>query len=391
MTGPLLSPVVRAGPSPAAAAAPLAPRLRHRGRAASLAASDSAIPESPSSEDHLRTVDRTAREAAIPVTLRFGPTDLRRCRFALSPAFETLSAVRVATGPQPPGHHRRWLEAVRPRLHALDLRPLTLLQPRRGYTPDFLAPPPAGPTDRFEEDLARIAATDPAQAHEEIRRSLADTPGASRTATGRRLLGDPAEVLALLTRLVADSWAVLVEPYWPQVRALLDADIGHQSRRLAEGGLDRLFAELHPTVRFQDNLLTRERGDAEHRDLDGEGLVLMPSAFKWDQVIVVLDRPWQPTLVYPARGLGNLWQPAGGHGGRALARLVGRTRATLLLGMTEPATTTALAHRYALAAGTVSEHLGVLRDSGLVQGDRHRHEVRYHRTPLGDALAARAT
>lgn len=304
--------------------------------------------------------------------------------------------MRVATGPQPPGHHRHWLDTVRPRLDALDLRPLTLLQPRRGYTPDFLSPPRQGPPGRFEDDLALIAATAPEQVRDEIARSVHDTPGAARTATGRLLLGDPAPALALLTRLIGEVWQAAVAPYWPRIRALLEADVGFQSRRLAEGGLDRLFAELHPSVRWHDNVLTRAHGDDDHRDLDGEGLLLMPSAFKWDQVVVVTDRPWHPTLVYPARGVGNLWQAAGGArtaaGGAAgdaaaaLARLIGRTRAQLLDGLGEPAATSTLAHRHALAPATVSEHLSVLRASGLVTGERHRHEIRYRRTPLGDTL-----
>ncbi|MBM9438932.1 winged helix-turn-helix transcriptional regulator [Streptomyces bryophytorum] len=316
-----------------------------------------------------------------------------RCRFAYSPAFETLAAVRVATGPQPPGHHRRWLTDVGDALRRLDLRPLTLLQPRRGYTPDFLSPPPDGPAD-IADELARIAATPPLQARAEIARSLADTPGASRTATGRLLLdGEPAGVVALLAGLVADAWEALVEPYWPRTRALLEADIAFQARRLADGGLDRLFAELHPSVRWHDGVLTREHGGADHRDLHGEGLVLMPSAFKWDQVVIVLDPPWQPTLIYPARGVGNLWQEDAGADAHAaaLARLVGRTRARLLTGLAQPAATAWLAHRYGLAPATVSEHLAVLRDTGLVTAARHRHEVRYRRTELGDLLAGSGT
>jgi DNA-binding transcriptional ArsR family regulator len=175
------------------------------------------------------------------------------------------------------------------------------------------------------------------------------------------------------------------------VRALLDADVGFQTRRLAEGGLDRLFAELHPTLRWHDNTLTRQRGDDDHRDLDGEGLVLMPSSFKWDQVVVVMDPPWQPTVIYPARGIGTFWQAARGTTDTALARLIGRTRACLLIDLTEPTTTTALAHRHALAPGTVSEHLSVLREAGFVVGERYRHEIRYRRTALGAAAADRGT
>ncbi len=333
-------------------------------------------------------------EPDIAVTLRFSPADLRRCRFAVSPAFETLSAVRVTTGQQPPDHHRPWLDSVRPRLvgpDALDLRPLALLQPRRGYTPDFLSPPPSGPQARFEDELTRIAATPPVQVRAEIVRSLRETPGAAGTAAGRLLLGDPGQVLRLLTGLIRSAWTTLVEPVWPQVRALLDADVAFQSRRLAEGGLDRLFAELHPMLRWQDNVLTRVRGEDDHRDLDGEGLVLMPSVFKWQEVVVIVDPPWQPTVVYPVRGLGTLWQsrsvgtPTGPDRTAALARLIGRTRAALLTGLDSPASTQLLAHRYALAPGTVSEHLTILRDAGFVVGERHRHEIRYRRTELGTA------
>lgn len=50
------------------------------------------------------------------ISLGFGPADLARCRFAYSPVFETLAAVRLATGPDGPGpHHRRWLDEASPR------------------------------------------------------------------------------------------------------------------------------------------------------------------------------------------------------------------------------------------------------------------------------------
>jgi DNA-binding transcriptional ArsR family regulator len=225
----------------------------------------------------------------------------------------------------------------------------------------------------------------------EIELSLRDTPGAPATETGRLLLGDPAEVLSLLTQLVCAAWQALVQPGWPRIRALLEADIAHQSRHLAEGGLDRMLADLHPTLRWNgdDSVLTRERGGDEQHELAGRGLILMPSAFKADQVIVVIDPPWQPTVVYPARGLGGLWEPTRGTGDAALGNLIGRTRAALLAGLDEPASTTWLAHRHALALGTVSEHLAVLRDAGMVVGERHRHEIRYRRTDLGSAVVRR--
>ncbi len=41
-----------------------------------------------------------------------------------------------------------------------------------------------------------------------------------------------------------------------------------------------------------------------------------------------------------------------------------------------------------LSPSTVSEHLTALRETGLLDRRRIGHQVRYSRTPLGDALAA---
>lgn len=322
----------------------------------------------------------------MAISLAFSPADLARCRFAISPVFETLSAIRTATGPQGPGYHHRWLERVRPALTGLALGPIVLLQPRRGYTPDFLAPPPTVPVGSIDAELTRIAATPAPVVQREIELSLRYTPGADDTPTGRLLLGDPAEALSLLTQLIRAAWDALVAPHWPRIRALLEADVAHQSRRLAEGGLDWLFADLHPTLHWTGDTLIRDPGGHEHHDLDGRGLLLMPSVFKWDEVIVITDAPWQPTVAYPARGLGSAWEPRRGTVDAALAKLIGRTRAQVLSGLDEPASTTWLAHRHALALGTVSEHLTVLRDAGMVLGERHRYEIRYRRTELGDAV-----
>jgi DNA-binding transcriptional ArsR family regulator len=323
----------------------------------------------------------------MAISLGFGPADLARCRFAYSPVFETLAAVRVATGPDGPGqHHRRWIADADKRLRTLDLRPVTLLQPRHGYTPDFLAPPPAAPTSDIESELTRIAATPTSVVRQEIELSLSETPGAQASELGRLLLGDPAEVLSFLTHLVRAAWRALVEPVWPRVRAVLEADIGYRSRRLAEGGLDRLFADLSQTLRWTGDTLTREPGGDEHVDLGGRGVLLMPSVFKWEEAIVITQAPWQPTISYPARGLGDLWQPARPSPPAALERLVGRTRAILLAALDQPASTTSLAQQQHLAPATVSEHLKVLRAAGLVVGERHRHEIRYRRTDIGSAL-----
>ncbi|MGP3688536.1 DUF5937 family protein [Streptomyces sp. IBSNAI002] len=319
---------------------------------------------------------------------RFGPGDLLRCRFAVSPRWETQEAVRSLLRPYRHTYHLPWLRKVRAAADGLDLRPLWLLMPHAGHNPDFLSPPPLGPSVTFEEELARVRAADPEAAHEDLRLSLACTPGATESAAGQRMLADPARAVRELADLTERAWEALVAPHWPRLRGLLEADILFHSRRLAAGGLEALFDGLHPDLRWHGETDTLTISKAGHHDrvLDGQGLLLMPSAFGWPDVVGGYDPPWQPTLVYPARGVGALWTASAGPAPQALARLLGRARAEVLCALDEPASTTALAHRLGLAPSTVSAHLGVLRAAGLLVSDRHGHQVLYERTPLAIAL-----
>jgi DNA-binding transcriptional ArsR family regulator len=305
----------------------------------------------------------------MALALRFGPEDLLRCRFALSPLWETTNAVRTLAEPQRHGYHLPWLRQVHSQLPRLELAPLLAVQPRHGYTPDFLAPAPQSPLVTIDQELDRVR---------------------SPPAALRELLADPAAAAERLAGLLERCWQLLLAPWWERIRDLLDADIAFRARRLADGGLERLFADLDPSVRFEgDTLAVGGRGEG-YRDLAGEGLIFMPSVFVWPGVVLVLDLPWQPTLIYPARGIAGLWQPPAAQPPAALGRLLGRSRARLLLALAEPASTTALARRLGHSPSGVSEHLSALRDAGLVTSHRDRHQVIYERTPLSIALAAAA-
>ncbi|AXK35478.1 ArsR family transcriptional regulator [Streptomyces armeniacus] len=328
----------------------------------------------------------------MPFRLHFGAEDLLRCRFALSPAWETQEAVRLLTRPGQWGHHLPWLRRSAPAARELRLQRLWLLMPARGYTPDFLAPLPDSPLTSFDDEIARVRETDPELAREEIACSLADTPGAAESAAGRAMLSDPAAAVQALADATTRAWEALIEPYWPRLRALLEADILFHTRRLGEGGLAALFEGLHPQVTWADGTLTVERSVDFSRRLDGSGLILIPSVFVWPDVISGFRPPWPSAVVYPARGIGSLWSgpgPGGAAGGipAALARLLGPNRAAVLSALGEPATTTALADRLGLAPSSVSVHLATLRAAGLLTSHRVRHQVRYERTPLGIALA----
>ncbi|MFE1289201.1 DUF5937 family protein [Streptomyces sp. NPDC058751] len=324
----------------------------------------------------------------MPSLLHFGEDDLLNCRFAVSPLWETQEAVRTLNRPERHGYHAPWLRRMRAAAAGLDLTPLWLLMPRRGYSPDWLGPPPLGPAASFEEEIAAVRTADPEVAREESARSLADTPGALASPRGRALLADPARLVRELTGLLEQAWHTLVEPDWPRLRALLDADVAFHSRRLAEVGLGGLLPEIDRRFGWRSHTLTVEVGGHHERRLAGGGLVLMPSVFSWPDVISGFEPPWQATLVYPARGIGGLWGEPADRAPDALVRLLGRGRAAVLTALDEPAGTTSLAHRLRLAPSSVSAHLTALRDAGLLVSRRYGHQVLYERTPLGIALAS---
>ncbi|MFD7818673.1 DUF5937 family protein [Streptomyces sp. NPDC059785] len=324
----------------------------------------------------------------MPSRLHFGEADFLKCRFALSPLWETQELVRTLKRPERHGYHVRRLRRIRGAAAALDLTPLWLLMPRRGHSPDWLCPPPGQPAATFEEEIAAVRAADPDAARADTARSLADTPGALDSPRGRVWLADPVRMIEELSGLLEEVWHTLVEPDWPGLRALLEADIAFHSRRLAELGLGGLLPEISSRCGWHAGTLTVEWRGEHERHLGGQGLVLMPSVFGWPDVMCSYEPPWQPTLVYPARGIGGLAAEPAARVPDALVRLLGRGRAAVLTALDDPATTSALAHRLGLAPSSVSAQLTTLRDAGLLVSRRYGHQVLYERTPLGIALAA---
>ncbi|WKE68376.1 helix-turn-helix transcriptional regulator [Streptomyces sp. WP-1] len=83
-------------------------------------------------------------------------------------------------------------------------------------------------------------------------------------------------------------------------------------------------------------------------------------------------------------GAARLWAPATRP--PAIARLLGAGRAAVLAETLVPSTTSGPARRVGLAPATVSHHLTVLRDAGLVTAERRGHEVLCRQTPPAAAL-----
>ncbi|MEU6997489.1 DUF5937 family protein [Nonomuraea sp. NPDC046570] len=307
--------------------------------------------------------------------------DVARIRFAFSPIWELAASLRTLRDPARQSIHLPWITAVRPRLPALDLSELFALVPPSGYLADFITPPPDTPLPDFAAELDRVRRTPPGTAFTEAGNIVGADP-----AVIARFRADPAAGIARVADALEAYWETCFAEFWPRVQGLLERDVLRRSRELVAHGAHGLFAELDPAIRWTGGQLIIDRPWCHDGQPGGDGLVVMPSAFYWPSV-AVMTPPYQPTLVYPVYGVGTLWEEGPPPAPGALAALIGRSRASILLALAEPATTSALARRMTLTPGAVSQHLKVLSAGGLAVGRRLGKEVVYHRTATGDALA----
>jgi DNA-binding transcriptional ArsR family regulator len=284
--------------------------------------------------------------------------------------------------------HLPWVEEVRGNVGDLDLLPLLSLLPPEGYIPDFITPPPESPLAAIYDELERVRATPARQVRKELG-IFKSQHGDQLPAAAEPLRRRPDREVARLADTMGEYWQRAVEPHWPRILALLSADLRHRATRLTEQGPAGLFDELHPAVSFTGEWLHIDQPWQGTIELGGQGLLLVPTAFSWQRPSVIAIEPWQPTLIYPARGVALLWEAAH-DAAPELAGLMGATRARILAALDAPQSTTELADALDLTPGGVSQHLSVLAKAGLAASRRERRVVLYARTELGDALVTRA-
>ena len=319
--------------------------------------------------------------------------DLTMSRFALSPLWELTQALRLLPGGSPPPDEpvlRPWLLRARDRYRALaretDLGVIRALSPQ-GWGADFLAPVPASVHTTIGDLLDQVRSTPADQAQREVATALARQPRVDprieRILTSDRAAGYVADVLAA-------AWRALLEPEWRTLRAILERDVVYRAGQLASQGWAAALTDLHADLSWQQGRIELSRWATDHdADLGGRGLLFIPSVFIWPRLALSLDPPWPPALIYPARGVSALWEQPGQTGpDTALHRLLGTSRAAILLALEDPASTTQLAATLGQSLGGIGDHLAVLREAGLVARARSGRSVLYRRTPVGDALSA---
>jgi DNA-binding transcriptional ArsR family regulator len=182
-----------------------------------------------------------------------------------------------------------------------------------------------------------------------------------------------------------------IAPYWERMRAYLQLDREFRYRELVGGGIERVLTTLHTWVGWQQPVLTIACGREQQIHLRGRGLVIAPSVFV-DRPTVFTDPRADggaPLLIYPVvldKAASNaLWNVVGTTD-RALAALVGRTRAKVLLALGETCNTSELGRKLGISPAAASQHATVLRDAGLVTSRRRFNTMLHSLTPLGSAL-----
>ena len=311
--------------------------------------------------------------------------DLGEVRFAISPLHEVVLSLRALRDPGRYPLHLRWLAAIEPTRRDLDLELLLALTNAALWTPDFLTPRPHSPLTRFEDELDGVARTPLSVVRDDLAEVHPDA-----TTRPAVLAGSPRRLLGRVVTALADYWAACFEPWWPRMRAVLEADIVHRGRVIARSGLASMFADLSPRIRLVDDIVQVDltSGHRFRRSTAGEGLTLVPTTFTRNASAPISPEE-APLIMYPARGVGTLWQAeAAGPSPDALVGLIGATRARLLGLLESPASSTELAVRLGVTATAINQHLRAMRAAGLLTSARHGRSVLYLRSGLGDELHA---
>lgn len=325
------------------------------------------------------------------ISYTLGVEDLADTRFALSPIHETVLSLRVL---RDPGQHALllpWRRHVLDRIGGLDVDLLLSLVGDQRALPDYLTPRPVVFAPALDEQLAVIGATAPALVRRDllaIQQAGATPPVAPRlrAAAGGTTDAAVAELRDTICDALAAYWRVAIEPLWPRMRLLLEADMTYRARRLATGGARLLFADIHPNVRWQDGVLSIAKMIGHwHAAAAGRGLLLMPSVFA-HQPAPPVSAEEPPMLSYPCRGVATLWHAAPPVSADALVHLLGGTRVRLLSLLGEPLPTVELARRLQVTPSAVSQHLRVLYATGLASRARSGRLVLYRRSQLGEEL-----
>ncbi|TDC85688.1 helix-turn-helix domain-containing protein [Actinomadura sp. 7K507] len=319
--------------------------------------------------------------------IHFSDRDFRHVQLARSadPVWEAFLGLHVLSTPlaRLPRRLHPWRRRAVERLGDGDLRAASrllrdLAPADAAYFPDFLTP--AESEEGMAAALQALRATPGARLARELREAAR-----YRTLPGwtRRLAAGDRALLDQVADAVRHFHTRLIAPDWSEVAATVATDWEWRMETL-EGGTVAMLETLSPFA-WRDPVLTAPYPVNADLRLRGRGVRLIPSFFCHTTPIAIADPSLPPVVVYPIRG-GPQESGTAARRADALAALLGTGRARVLGALTGTFTTGSVAVRLGMPASTVSGHLKVLRDAGLVHSERDGAHVMHRLTSRGRHL-----
>lgn len=302
-------------------------------------------------------------------------------RFGISPLCEmglSLSALKE------PGRYPLqlpWLSRTARARERIDHDTLLALIDDRHWVPDFLSPRPSSPLTRIEDELDALARIDQQAFVRQLEQIHGRTPAP--------LAGPPAQAVRQTVQALRDYWALCFQPHWTRMRTILEADVVHRGRQIAQAGLHTMLNDLAPVVSFdgRDVIVDLAERVVGATDVGDDGFALVPTMFEDSADVSSATKP--PMLMYPARGQAALWETERVPDQPAVVALIGQVRTRLLIALAAPASSTELAVRFEVTTSAVNQHLRVLHAGGLLTAARHGRSMIYLQSELGTALVAK--
>lgn len=304
---------------------------------------------------------------------------LANARFGTSPFIETVAALKLLRAPVEPWF-RPWKDA-----HSAAYRDVLVAHPvwaalvdsafGHNWAADFLALPPDAPDLELGEELEPLLALSDDRIRAEL--SVVRTPLPP-------VLVETSGLAAVAADLLRWIWTTTVEPEWPRRARLLRADIVSRTSRLSEQGWSGVLRGLGPDVRWLgDGRIQVNRWDFPVTDVRGRDLLFI--ATHTQRVHIGWRPPDRYALAYPVTGIFATTEAAD----QPLARLLGSNRARVLAAAAEPVSTTGLVATTGLSLATISGHLRVLTDAGLLERRRSGRSVLYWQSGTGRRVVGR--
>lgn len=315
--------------------------------------------------------------------IHFTPADLGRVRLVSSPdpLWEVVFSLFRLRQRGLPLAFQRWRRDAGTRANPAALSMLMPMTPG-GYYPDFLTP--AQSAAGLEAGLDAILSTGRARVKSEMR---LHARGGPLPPSIRPLAGGDAGALRKLTEAIRVHYRAVIEPYWAQAQVHVDADRARRTKLLLDGGCEAMLSGFGPLMRWHAPVLEVNFPVEQDIHLDGRGLTLIPSFFSHGDADALYDTSLPPVLVFPLEHDLALSARTGENGDRlALEALIGQTRTYVLGEIDDGATTSELARRIGVSAGSISQHTSVLREAGLILTTRTGKAVIHTLTPLGREL-----